>query len=99
MIWSILQTALKSFFSVITDGLKYDEIGCYRIVLAVNRKVIDEHMERLKAKQHQRIEIDEDSLRWTPLISTQMLSDEEKQAEKEVCHAMLLSYSDTEWMN
>ncbi|GAB1603151.1 histone acetyltransferase KAT7-like, partial [Argonauta hians] len=54
-----------------------------RVVILVNRKLIREHMQRLKTKLRHRIDVDPDYLRWTPLISTQLLLEEEKRAEKE----------------
>lgn len=41
-------------------------------------------MEKLEAKKHLRIELDQDSLRWTPLISNYAISEEERKAESEV---------------
>lgn len=56
----------------------------FRIVISVNRKKIQEYMDKLKLKAHQRLELDAECLRWTPLISNQTLLEEEKRAEKEV---------------
>ncbi|XP_071106627.1 histone acetyltransferase KAT6B-like isoform X3 [Haliotis cracherodii] len=55
-----------------------------KIVISVNRKKIQEYMDKLKLKAHQRLELDAECLRWTPLISNQTLLEEEKRAEKEV---------------
>lgn len=49
-------------------------------------------MQKLKSKLQQRIDVDPDCLRWTPLISTQLLLEEEKRAEKEVSN-FLLNYT------
>lgn len=49
-------------------------------------------MQKLKSKLQQRIDVDPDCLRWTPLISTQLLLEEEKRAEKEVS-SFLFNYT------
>lgn len=53
-------------------------------MIAVNKKLISDHMEKLAARQHQRIELDQECLRWTPLISSHVISEEERRAESEV---------------
>lgn len=55
-----------------------------RIVIAVNKELVKEHMEKLEAKKHLRIDLDQDCLRWTPLISNYVISEEERKAETEV---------------
>ena len=54
-------------------------------MILVDKKLVNDHMEKLNASKHKRLTVDEDSLRWTPLISSQVLMEEEKQTEKEVC--------------
>lgn len=53
-------------------------------MIAINKDLVKEHMEKLEAKKHLRIELDQDSLRWTPLISNYAISEEERKAESEV---------------
>lgn len=55
-----------------------------KIVIAVNKDLINEHMSKLETKKHLRIPLDPDSLRWTPLISSHVIVEEEKLAESEV---------------
>ncbi|XP_078316982.1 uncharacterized protein LOC111118300 isoform X4 [Crassostrea virginica] len=55
-----------------------------KIVIAINKDLVKEHMEKLEAKKHLRIELDQDSLRWTPLISNYAISEEERKAESEL---------------
>ena len=56
----------------------------FRIVLAIDKELIDNYMAKLEAKKHLRLKLDPDCLRWTPLISNYNISEEEKKAEKEV---------------
>lgn len=56
----------------------------FRIVLAIDKELIDNYMAKLEAKKHLRLKLDPDCLRWTPLISNFNISEEEKKAEKEV---------------
>lgn len=63
-----------------------------RIVIAVNKQLVSEHMERLAGKRHQRIELDAECLRWTPLISSHCINEEERRAETEVCDNLLGIY-------
>lgn len=53
-------------------------------MLHLNKKLINEHMQRMKAKLQRKLELDPDALRWTPLISNLTLIEEEKRVEKEV---------------
>lgn len=55
-----------------------------KIVIAVNKDLVKEHMEKLEAKKHLRIDLDQDCLRWTPLISNYVISEEERKAETEL---------------
>ncbi len=55
-----------------------------RCVLRVDRTSVDDYMSRTAKRRAQRIELDPDCLRWTPVVSTQMLLEEERQAEAEV---------------
>ena len=59
--------------------------GCYcRVVIVINRKVVDEHMEKIKSGRLKRLDVNPDALKWTPLVSSQNLQEEEKKAENEV---------------
>lgn len=53
-------------------------------MIAVNKELVKVHMEKLEAKKHLRIDLDQDCLRWTPLISNYVISEEERKAETEV---------------
>ncbi|XP_064627200.1 histone acetyltransferase KAT6A-like isoform X3 [Lineus longissimus] len=55
-----------------------------QIVICVDKNLLKEHMDKLKAKQHERRKLDDEGLRWTPLISTNTLAEEEKKLEKEL---------------
>ncbi|XP_065923500.1 histone acetyltransferase KAT6B isoform X4 [Magallana gigas] len=55
-----------------------------KIVIAVNKELVKVHMEKLEAKKHLRIDLDQDCLRWTPLISNYVISEEERKAETEL---------------
>ena len=52
--------------------------------MVVNKTLVSAHMEKVTARKDQRIELDPECLRWTPLISSQTLMDEEHRAELEV---------------
>ena len=56
-----------------------------KYVLKINRKSVDEYMAKTEKRRALRIKLDAECLRWTPVVSTQMLLDEERQAEAEVC--------------
>ncbi|XP_052068323.1 histone acetyltransferase KAT6B-like isoform X3 [Mytilus californianus] len=55
-----------------------------KVVLALNKELIDNYMAKLESKKHLRVEPDQECLRWTPLISNYNISEEEKKAEKEL---------------
>lgn len=57
--------------------------SCFRMCIRVNPAVVEEHREKL-AKRPNRLRLDPDALRWTPIISNQMLFDEESRTEWEV---------------
>ena len=63
----------------------------FRVVISVDKKLVSGHMERLQNSKHKRLVVDEDSLRWTPLVSSQSLMEEEKQTEHEVTYFVLIS--------
>lgn len=67
----------------------------FRVVLALNKELIENYMAKLESKKHLRVEPDQECLRWTPLISNYNISEEEKKAEKEV---KLLSMSGGKYM-
>lgn len=55
-----------------------------RFVIIRREKLISSHMEKLKANPRIN-EVDPESLRWTPLlVSNAAVSEEEREAEKEV---------------
>ncbi|XP_052262830.1 histone acetyltransferase KAT6B-like isoform X5 [Dreissena polymorpha] len=53
-----------------------------KVVVMVNRPLVDNHMDKLRNSQRQ--DLNDDALKWTPLISSQCLLEEEKNTEKEV---------------
>ncbi|VDI64229.1 histone acetyltransferase MYST4 [Mytilus galloprovincialis] len=55
-----------------------------KVVLALNKELIENYMAKLESKKHLRVEPDQECLRWTPLISNYNISEEEKKAEKEL---------------
>ncbi len=55
-----------------------------KCVVKLRQKVVDEYMQKSERKRKLRIVVDEESLRWSPVISSQMLMDEERQATAEV---------------
>ena len=55
-----------------------------KCVLKIDRDAVDEYMVRTEKRRALRIELDAECLRWTPVVSNQMLLDEERQAEAEV---------------
>lgn len=63
--------------------LNYVFLDC-RFVIIRREKLISSHMEKLKANPRIN-EVDPESLRWTPLlVSNAAVSEEEREAEKEV---------------
>lgn len=62
-----------------------------RFVIIRREKLISSHMEKLKANPRIN-EVDPESLRWTPLlVSNAAVSEEEREAEKEVIAATFFS--------
>ena len=55
-----------------------------KCVLAVDRNAIVEYITRISTSKCPRLAVDEESLRWTPLISNSMLLEEERKTEQEV---------------
>ncbi|CAH1795541.1 unnamed protein product [Owenia fusiformis] len=55
-----------------------------KFIIQVDKRVVDAHAEKLKKKGVIRLILDPEFLRWTPLISTHTLMEEEKKAEKEL---------------
>ena len=49
-------------------------------------RVLAAHQQRQLTRATPRLTIDEDALRWSPLVSTSMLHDEESAAEQQVSH-------------
>ena len=62
----------------------WDNLLFFRSVIAIDRDVIEEHMSKFELRRNQRIDLDPESLQWTPLISSMMLEIEEKCFEDEV---------------
>ena len=55
---------------------------------------MDEYFERQKQRRFPRLELDEECLRWTPLVSSAMLDEEERRAEIQVyCLMIYLTYT------
>lgn len=48
------------------------------VIIAANTAVIASHMEKLQSASTQRIIIDEDCVRWTPVVSSHIISSPEK---------------------
>ena len=71
-------------YSLTLNFMKGLAVFCFRVVILVDKKLLTDHMEKLNTSKHKRLSLDEDSLRWTPLISSQALMEEEKQTENEV---------------
>ena len=56
----------------------------HRYRIAVNEHVMEEYFERQRVRRFPRIDLDEECLRWTPLVSSAMLDEEERRAEIQV---------------
>ena len=74
-------------FDIVTTLHSLEMFGMQekKCVLKVNRKSVEEHMVKTEKRRALRIKLDAECLRWTPVVSSQMLLDEERQAEAEVC--------------
>ena len=59
--------------------------------MKINRKLLEKHHEREKCRPVPRLKLDPEALRWTPIVSTQMLRDEESRTEWEVRRCALLN--------
>lgn len=59
----------------------------------VNRQLVNEHMEKLRSGKIKRLQLNPDALKWTPLVSSQSLLEEEKNTENEVGLMCTLSKS------
>ncbi|XP_015929465.2 histone acetyltransferase KAT6B [Parasteatoda tepidariorum] len=46
-----------------------------KLIISLSRKVLDEHMDKVVANRHKRIELDPECLRWIPLITNHLYSD------------------------
>ena len=80
------ETGMTSFDIVSTlHSLGMFGVKDRKCVLKIDRKAVDEYIVRTEKRRALRIELDSECLRWTPVVSTQMLLDEERQAEAEVC--------------
>ena len=55
-----------------------------KCVLAIDHNVISNYVARVMESKHPRLEVDEEYLRWTPLVSNSMLMEEEWKTEQEV---------------
>ena len=56
-----------------------------KCVLAIDHNVINSYVAKMRDAKHPRLEVDEEYLRWTPLVSNSMLMEEEWKTEQEVC--------------
>ncbi|ELT92280.1 hypothetical protein CAPTEDRAFT_224752 [Capitella teleta] len=52
-----------------------------RIRVRINESVVQSHLAKQRSRPYARIHIDDESLRWTPLVSSAMLDEEERKAE------------------
>lgn len=56
-----------------------------RVVLKIRTKVLWKHMEKLEKFKEKRLDLDQDSLRWTPLVvSGSAVLEEELEVKREV---------------
>ncbi|XP_053392728.1 histone acetyltransferase KAT6B-like isoform X5 [Mercenaria mercenaria] len=55
-----------------------------KVVIMVNRQLVNDHMEKLQSGKMKRLQLNPDALKWTPLISSQSLLDEEKSTANEL---------------
>ncbi|KAG8188536.1 hypothetical protein JTE90_004769 [Oedothorax gibbosus] len=46
-----------------------------KLIISLSKKVLEEHMSKVIANRHRRIELDPECLRWIPLITNQIYSD------------------------
>ncbi|GFT14772.1 hypothetical protein NPIL_77884 [Nephila pilipes] len=46
-----------------------------KLIISLSKKVLEEHMTKVVANRHRRIELDPECLRWIPLITNHMYSD------------------------
>ena len=56
-----------------------------KCVLAIDHTVISNYLAKMNDMKSARLEVDEEYLRWTPLVSNSMLMEEEWKTEQEVC--------------
>lgn len=62
---------------------------CRRVVVIRRDRLIQRHMEKLRANLRVN-EVDPDALRWTPALTLNtVLSEEEREAEMDVCSPLL----------
>ncbi|XP_054717681.1 histone acetyltransferase KAT6B-like [Uloborus diversus] len=47
-----------------------------KLIISLSKKILDEHMAKVKANQHTRIELDPECLRWIPLVTNTVCSDQ-----------------------
>ncbi|GFY57043.1 hypothetical protein TNIN_199921 [Trichonephila inaurata madagascariensis] len=50
-----------------------------KLIISLSKKVLEEHMTKVLANRHRRIELDPECLRWIPLITNQMYSDKNEE--------------------
>lgn len=54
------------------------------MMLCVDKPALQCHMEKLQSKMHLRLTLDEEALRWTPVLSSNTVEQEEAEAEMQV---------------
>ena len=64
----------------------------FRYTVNIIKSVVEKYMLESASRRKYRVKLDPDSLRWTPPVFTQMLHDEEEQAERGVGFNTLVCY-------
>jgi len=67
----------------VRDALPVAVCGCYRCVVVRRQPVLDEYMARKESRGPQ-ITLESDCLRWSPVVSSEMLQEEARTARLEV---------------
>lgn len=78
-----LEAARREKKSSVTLMFTFNDSIFFSMCVVKNQAVIDIYNEKLK-RRPSRLKLDPESLRWTPVVSRQMLVDEENRAEFEV---------------
>jgi hypothetical protein len=59
-------------------------VSPFRIRVQINESLLQKHLDKQKARPYSRVALDDESLRWTPVVSSAMLDEEERKAEVSV---------------